>query len=95
MTPFLLGLAANFLVELAKSAGHDTGIKVVAAIGPHLSGVAVGALWESIVKRCQHEHAAETVTADLGLVVAGEWYPDLESNLGPPLSPDDPLYRNG
>jgi hypothetical protein len=46
---FIASLIAGLLVEMAKSAGHEAGIRAVAALGPYLSAEQVGRLWIEVV----------------------------------------------
>ena len=58
MDKFLVSLVAGLLVEMAKSAGHEAGIRAVAALGPHLSAEMAGKVWTSVVERARR-YAAE------------------------------------
>jgi hypothetical protein len=59
VTPLLAAALAAFVVELAKSAGHDTGIRLVAALGPHLTPETAARLWSALVAACQKHLAGD------------------------------------
>ena len=77
MTDLLTAALAAFVVELAKSAGHETGIRVLAALGPHLTAEQVGRAWTSLVAAAQRATAGDRAPLEAWAIeVAGEGYPD-------------------
>lgn len=62
MGELITAALAALVVELAKSAGHEAGIRLVAAIGPHLSAEQVTTAWHAMVEACEKyaaDHPAE------------------------------------
>ena len=53
MSALLSAAFAAFVVELAKASGHDIGVRIVAALGPHLTPEAAGRMWAALVAACQ------------------------------------------
>lgn len=58
MPAILLAALAGFVVELAKSAGHEAGIQVVAKWGPYLTAEEAGKVWVALLAKCT-EHVAK------------------------------------
>ena len=76
MTDLLTAALAAFVVELAKSAGHETGIRILAALGPHLTAEQVGRAWTSLVAAAQRATAGDRAPLEAWAIeVAGEGYP--------------------
>ena len=87
MTDLLTAALAAFVVELAKSAGHETGIRILAALGPHLTAEQVGRAWTALVAAAQRAVGGEQ-QALADFFASPEW----SQPNGPPLDPGDPTY---
>ena len=88
MSAFLSAAFAAFVVELAKSSGHEIGVRIVAALGPHLTPEAAGRMWAALVAACQEAVKGN----DQALPIfwgAPEWgghYPEWPVSQAPPDS---------
>ena len=86
MSEVLFSVLAAFAVELAKSAGHETGIKVVASLGPYLSEEQAGKAWHALVEACRR---VQQLQARLPLPPE-EWPLSPAFQIGNPDVPPDP-----
>jgi hypothetical protein len=88
MSEILFAALAAFVVEAARSSGRETGVKIVAALGPYLTAEQAGHAWEALVKACR-EASKEMEQHGVG-VMPEEWVATWAVPTANPVTPPDP-----